>query len=72
MASDWENVTPEQELTILIERLEAARSGIILATGCAGTDCGHAACVLRYLHQNGHRIVHLVPDVAKKSVEVPH
>ncbi|WP_051380311.1 polysaccharide deacetylase family protein [Bradyrhizobium sp. WSM1743] len=69
-ASDWENITPEQELTILIERLEAARKGIILLHDAQARTAAMLPWFLRYLHQNGYRIVHLVPAAAK-SAEAP-
>ncbi|MCK1742047.1 polysaccharide deacetylase family protein [Bradyrhizobium sp. 139] len=71
-ASDWENITPEQELRILIERLEAARKGIILLHDAQTRTAAMLPAFLRYLHQNGYRIVHLVPAAAQKSAEVPH
>ncbi|WP_342733887.1 polysaccharide deacetylase family protein [Bradyrhizobium sp. B117] len=69
-ASDWENITPEQELTILIERLEAPRKGIILLHDAQTRTAAMLPGFLRYLHQNGYRIVHLVPAAAK-SAEAP-
>jgi len=69
-ASDWENITPEQELTILIERLDAARKGIILLHDAQTRTAAMLPAFLRYLHQNGYRIVHLVPAAAK-SAEAP-
>ncbi|MEY9590606.1 peptidoglycan/xylan/chitin deacetylase (PgdA/CDA1 family) [Bradyrhizobium yuanmingense] len=69
-ASDWENITPEQELTILIKRLEAARKGIILLHDAQTRTAAMLPTFLRYVHQNGYRIVHPVPAAAK-SAEAP-
>ncbi|MFK4719224.1 peptidoglycan/xylan/chitin deacetylase (PgdA/CDA1 family) [Bradyrhizobium niftali] len=71
-ASDWENITPEQELTILTERLEVARKGIILLHDAQARTAAMLPAFLRYLHQNGYRIVHLVPAGARKNAAVPH
>ncbi|MDA9505828.1 polysaccharide deacetylase [Bradyrhizobium sp. CCBAU 11386] len=72
-ASDWENVTPEQELKNVIERLEAARKGIILLHDAQPRTAAMMPAFLRYLHENGYRVVHLVPAIsAQKNAEVPH
>ena len=66
-ASDWENITPEQELAILIERLEAARKGIILLHDAQTRAAAMLPAFLRYAHQNGGRGVHLVPAAVKSA-----
>ncbi|WP_071916559.1 polysaccharide deacetylase family protein [Bradyrhizobium japonicum] len=60
-ASDWENITPDQELRNLIERLTTARKGIILLHDAQARTAAMMPAFLRYLHENEYRIVHLVP-----------
>lgn len=60
-AADWENVTSEQELKQLTEQLEMTRKGIILLHDAQARTAAMMPAFLRYLHDNGYRIVHLVP-----------
>ncbi|MGY3103444.1 MULTISPECIES: polysaccharide deacetylase family protein [unclassified Bradyrhizobium] len=60
-AGDWENLTPEQELRTVTERLEVASKGIILLHDAQARTAAMMPAFLRYLHENGYRIVHLVP-----------
>ncbi|WP_247367889.1 polysaccharide deacetylase family protein [Bradyrhizobium sp. CW10] len=60
-AGDWENLTPEQELKTVTERLEVASKGIILLHDAQARTAAMMPAFLRYLHENGYRIVHLVP-----------
>jgi len=60
-ASDWENMTPEQVLKKVTERLAAAGKGIILLHDAQARTAAMLPAFLRYLHENGYRIVHLVP-----------
>jgi peptidoglycan/xylan/chitin deacetylase (PgdA/CDA1 family) len=72
-ASDWENITPEQELEKVTRRLEAARKGIILLHDAQARTAAMMPAFLRYLHENGYRIVHLVPgETTQKNAELPH
>jgi len=60
-ASDWEPMTPEQELKLLIERLNVARKGIILLHDPKAQTAAMVPAFLRYLRDNHYRVVHLVP-----------
>ena len=72
-ASDWEDMTPEQELKKVTERLEAARKGIILLHDAQARTAAMMPAFLRYLRENGYRIVHIVPSVpAQKNAEMSH
>lgn len=42
-ASDWENISPDQELNNAIKQLESARKGIILLPRCPGANGRHDA-----------------------------
>jgi peptidoglycan/xylan/chitin deacetylase (PgdA/CDA1 family) len=63
-ASDWEEMTPEQELKLVTERLSAAGKGIILFHDPKARTAAMMPAFLRYLRENGYRVVHLVPSAA--------
>ncbi|WP_354111422.1 polysaccharide deacetylase family protein [Bradyrhizobium sp. S3.12.5] len=70
-ANDWEDITPDQELRNVIERLETARKGIILLHDAQARTAAMMPAFLHYLHENGYRIVHLVPDApSQRNAEV--
>ncbi|MFT4121801.1 polysaccharide deacetylase family protein [Bradyrhizobium sp.] len=60
-ASDWNEMTPEQELKLVTERLAAAGRGIILFHDPKARTAAMMPAFLRYLRDNGYRIVHVVP-----------
>jgi peptidoglycan/xylan/chitin deacetylase (PgdA/CDA1 family) len=60
-ASDWNRMTPKQELKLLIGRLNAARKGIILLHDPRAQTAAMLPAFLRYLRENDYHIVHLVP-----------
>lgn len=60
-ASDWEPMTPEEELTRLTERLDRAGRGIILLHDIRRQTAAMLPAFLRMLKQKGYRVVHLVP-----------
>jgi peptidoglycan/xylan/chitin deacetylase (PgdA/CDA1 family) len=60
-ASDWNPMTPKQELKLLIERLNVARKGIILLHDPKAQTAAMVPAFLRYLRDNHYRVVHLVP-----------
>jgi peptidoglycan/xylan/chitin deacetylase (PgdA/CDA1 family) len=67
-ASDWNPMTPEQQLALLTSRLEQARKGIILLHDTKAQTAKMLPAFLRYLHRNGYRVVHLMPGrAANKS-----
>jgi peptidoglycan/xylan/chitin deacetylase (PgdA/CDA1 family) len=61
--SDWIRMTPEQEFKLLTERLMRARKGIILMHDTKPWTAAMLPAFLRYLHENGYHVVHLVPAV---------
>jgi peptidoglycan/xylan/chitin deacetylase (PgdA/CDA1 family) len=69
-ASDWNPMTPKQELKLLTERLKAARKGIILLHDTKAQTAAMLPDFLRYLKDNHYRVVHLVP-ADKKPDPVP-
>jgi peptidoglycan/xylan/chitin deacetylase (PgdA/CDA1 family) len=60
-ASDWNRMTPQQELKLLIERLRIARKGIILLHDPRAQTAAMLPAFLRYLRDNGYSVVHIVP-----------
>jgi peptidoglycan/xylan/chitin deacetylase (PgdA/CDA1 family) len=71
-ASDWETMTPKQQLKLLIDRLEADRKGIILLHDPREQTAAMLPDFLRYLKDNHYRVVHLVPAAPdKKPDQVP-
>ncbi len=59
-ASDWNPMTPEQELHLIVSRLEEARRGIILFHDTKRQTAAMLPAFLSYLKRNNYRIVHLV------------
>lgn len=64
-ASDWNPMTPAQQLNLLTERLQAARKGIILLHDPKVQTAAMLPAFLRWLRDNRYRVVHLVPAGAK-------
>jgi peptidoglycan/xylan/chitin deacetylase (PgdA/CDA1 family) len=60
-ASDWEPMTPEVQLKLLIGRLEAVRKGILLLHDPRAQTAAMLPAFLRYLREHGYRVVHIVP-----------
>jgi len=60
-ASDWTEITPEQELKLVTERLAAAGKGVILFHDPKARTASIMPAFLRYLRENGYRVVHIVP-----------
>ncbi|HEX9215164.1 MAG TPA: polysaccharide deacetylase family protein [Bradyrhizobium sp.] len=69
-ASDWNEMTPEQELKLITERLAAAGKGIILFHDPKARTAAIMPAFLRYLRENGYHIVHVVPaGAAQKNAD---
>jgi peptidoglycan/xylan/chitin deacetylase (PgdA/CDA1 family) len=64
-ASDWNEMTPAQELKLITERLAAAGKGIILFHDPKARTAAIMPAFLRYLRENGFRLVHVVPAAAR-------
>ena len=64
-ASDWNPMTPQQQLKLLTERLQIARKGIILLHDPKAQTAAMLPAFLRYLRDNHYRVVHVVPAGAK-------
>lgn len=67
-ASDWNPMTPEQQLQLLTGRLEEEGKGIILLHDTKAQTANMLPAFLQYLKRNGYKVVHLIPaPVAKKT-----
>jgi peptidoglycan/xylan/chitin deacetylase (PgdA/CDA1 family) len=66
-ASDWNPMTPKQQLKLLIDRLKLARKGIILLHDPRAQTAAMLPDFLRYLMDNRYRVVHLVPAAPDKQ-----
>jgi peptidoglycan/xylan/chitin deacetylase (PgdA/CDA1 family) len=62
-ASDWNRMTPKQELKLITDRLKAARKGIILFHDPKAQTAAMLPPFLRYLRDNDYHVVHIVPAV---------
>jgi len=71
-ASDWNPMTPAQQLKLLTERLQIARKGIILLHDPKAQTAAMLPALLRYLRDNRYRVVHLVPAGAKTVSDKAH
>src|SRR6202022_344958 len=60
-ASDWNPMTPKQELKLITERLKIAPKGIILFHDPKARTAAMLPAFLRYLRDNDYRVVHVVP-----------
>jgi peptidoglycan/xylan/chitin deacetylase (PgdA/CDA1 family) len=60
-ASDWNRMTPKQELELITLRLENAGKGIILFHDTKAQTAAMLPGFLRYLSDHGYHVVHLVP-----------
>jgi peptidoglycan/xylan/chitin deacetylase (PgdA/CDA1 family) len=60
-ANDWDPQTPEHELRLLIERLNAARKGIIVLHDPQAKTMAMLPALLRYLRVHHYHVVHVVP-----------
>lgn len=60
-ASDWNKMTPNQELQLITGRLSAAGKGIILFHDTKAQTAAMMPAFLRYLRDHGYHVVHVIP-----------
>ena len=70
-ASDWEKMSPEEELTLVTSRLEQVHKGILLLHDPQRRTVAMLPAFLRYLKDNGYHIVHIVPAPATQPAQSP-
>ena len=66
-ASDWNPMTPEQQLKLLTERLDNAGGGIILLHDTKAQTAKMLPAFLQYLKRNDYKVVHIVATQTAKS-----
>jgi peptidoglycan/xylan/chitin deacetylase (PgdA/CDA1 family) len=71
-ASDWNKMTPQQELKLLTERLNIAHKGIILLHDPKAQTAAMLPAFLRYLRDNHYRVVQVVPSLPKTVADKAH
>jgi peptidoglycan/xylan/chitin deacetylase (PgdA/CDA1 family) len=60
-ASDWNRMTPKQQLKLIANRLDAAHKGIILFHDTKAQTAAMLPAFLRYLRDNNYHVVHVIP-----------
>src|SRR5205807_1169021 len=60
-ASDWNPMSPDAELRLVLRRLEQARGGIVLFHDTKRQTAAMLPALLRALKARGFRVVHVVP-----------
>jgi peptidoglycan/xylan/chitin deacetylase (PgdA/CDA1 family) len=60
-AADWNPMTPEQQLKLVLGRLEASHGGIVLFHDTKRQTAAMLPAFLRALKNGGYRVVHIVP-----------
>jgi peptidoglycan/xylan/chitin deacetylase (PgdA/CDA1 family) len=64
-ASDWDPMTPEQELRLVLGRIDQVGRGIVLFHDTKVQTAQMLPALLRELKKRGYRIVHVVPAGAR-------
>jgi peptidoglycan-N-acetylglucosamine deacetylase len=67
-ASDWNLLTPEAQLALVMQRVEAAGRGVILFHDTRKQTSSMLPAFLRRLKQRGFRVVHVVPGGERKPL----
>jgi peptidoglycan/xylan/chitin deacetylase (PgdA/CDA1 family) len=60
-ASDWNPMSPDQELRLVLERIELTRGGIVLFHDTKAQTAAMLPQFLRALRRRGYGVVHAVP-----------
>lgn len=67
-ASDWNRMTPEQELRLTLDRLDKAGGGIVLFHDTQPQTAAMIPAFLRSLKARGYKVVHVVPAGSESPV----
>jgi peptidoglycan/xylan/chitin deacetylase (PgdA/CDA1 family) len=70
-AGDWNPQTPDQQLQLVLRRLEVSRGGIVLLHDTRAQTASMLPPFLRALKSGGYRIVHVVPARRASSQSSP-
>jgi peptidoglycan/xylan/chitin deacetylase (PgdA/CDA1 family) len=68
-ASDWNPMTPQQQLKLITDRLKHAGRGIILFHDPKAQTAAMIPAFLRYLRDNHYKVVHIVPGTVAASFD---
>jgi peptidoglycan/xylan/chitin deacetylase (PgdA/CDA1 family) len=60
-ASDWDPMSPQQQLHLVTGRLDANHGGIVLFHDTTKQTAAMLPAFLRFLGKSGYRVVHVVP-----------
>ena len=71
-AGDWNPMTPEEQLTVTMQRLEHARRGIILFHDTRAQTAKMIPLFLAALKEKGYRVVHIVPAASAVTASAPN
>ncbi len=66
-ASDWQPMSPEQELRLILARIDRARRGIVLLHDTKRQTAQMLPAFLRELKRRGYHVVHVVPSNAPRT-----
>jgi peptidoglycan/xylan/chitin deacetylase (PgdA/CDA1 family) len=64
-ASDWKQMQPDQELRLILSRIERVGRGIVLFHDTKSQTAQMLPAFLRELKKRGYRIVHILPAGGK-------
>jgi peptidoglycan/xylan/chitin deacetylase (PgdA/CDA1 family) len=64
-ASDWLPMSPEQELSLILSRIERVNRGIVLLHDTKKQTAQMLPAFLRALKQRGYHVVHVVPGASR-------
>jgi peptidoglycan/xylan/chitin deacetylase (PgdA/CDA1 family) len=67
-ASDWNPMTPEQELALTLSRLDKTGGGIVLFHDTRAQTAAMIPAFLRALQSRGYTVVHVVPDGDRPAI----
>ncbi len=67
-ASDWTPMSPERQLSLLMQRLNRARKGIILLHDVIGQTAAMMPAFLAALHAGGYKVVSVKPGSARPAL----
>lgn len=68
-ASDWDPMSPDQELRLILARIEQAGRGIVLFHDTKAQTAQMLPAFLRELKRRGFRIVHVVPAESRGTLQ---
>lgn len=68
-ASDWLQMTPENELRLILRRIEQAGRGIVLFHDTKAQTAQMLPAFLRELKRRGYRVVHVIPGPSRGPLQ---